>query len=89
MLSPCLGSGTFGSPLGGRGTLALCRGGIGGLSAAASASKVVTRIGRWVGIFIPAPGRLPILLIEASASILPANTGPILRVPSVPTPASL
>jgi hypothetical protein len=55
----------------------------------ASASRVVTRIGRWVGIFFPAPGRLPILPIEASANILTAHTGPILWVPSVPTSASL
>ncbi len=54
-----------------------------------SASKVVTRVGWWVGIFPPAPSRFPILLIEASANILTADTGPLLRVPSVPTPASL
>jgi hypothetical protein len=46
-------------------------------------------IGRWVGIFFPAPGRLPILLIEASADVLTAGTGPILLVASVSSPASL
>jgi hypothetical protein len=49
----------------------------------------MSRVGRWVGIFFPAPGRLSILLIEASADILTADTRPILRVSSVPSPASL
>ncbi len=55
----------------------------------ASASRLISRVGRWVGIFLPAPGRLSILLIEASANILTADTGPILLVTSVSSPASL
>jgi hypothetical protein len=47
MLSPRLGGGAADGPLGGSGTLALCRGGMAGLSAAASAQ------GR------PLPGRCP------------------------------
>ncbi len=31
----------------------------------ASASRLMSRVGWWVGIFFPAPGRLSILLIEA------------------------
>jgi hypothetical protein len=46
-------------------------------------------IGRWVGIFFPAPGRLSILMIEAMADVLTVGTGPILLVASVSPPAYL
>jgi hypothetical protein len=46
-------------------------------------------ISRWVGIFFPAPGRLSILMIEATADVLTAGTGPILLIASVSPPASL
>jgi hypothetical protein len=55
----------------------------------AAASKVVTRAGRRVGVLFPAASRLLILLIDVSADLLTTGTGPVLLMPSVPTPASL
>jgi hypothetical protein len=52
-----------------------------------SAPRLMSRTGRWVGIFFPAPGRFSILLIEASADVLAADAGPVVLVASVSSPA--
>jgi hypothetical protein len=55
----------------------------------AAASEMVTHVGQRVGVLLPAASRLLILLIDVSADLLTAHTGPILLMSSVPTPASL
>ncbi len=60
-----------------------------GVRPRASALRLMSRTGWWVGIFFPAPGRLSILLTEATADVLTTDTGPVVLIASVSSPASL
>jgi hypothetical protein len=49
----------------------------------------MSRTGRWVGIFLSAPKRLSVFPVKAPADILTADTGSVVLIASVPSPASL
>jgi hypothetical protein len=59
-----------------------------GVRPRASAPRLMSRTGRWVGILLPAPGGLSILLVKAPTDVLTADTGPVVLIASVPSPAS-
>jgi hypothetical protein len=60
-----------------------------GVRPRASAPRLMSRTGRRVRILLPAPGGLSILRIKAPTDVLTADTGPLVLIALVPSPASL